>query len=762
MHEGHKAARAASCRRGRGHGRGLHFAVGVAACLAGLAGSATLGASATASLGTTGPPRVLGRFVRLGSAPRVPGGAAFLGPAPGSEQVELDVALRPRDPAALAGFARAVSTPGSAEFRRYLRPGAFGERFGATAATVRSTTTALRRLGLEVGPLAGNRLLIKASATVTTAERAFATTIARYRLASGAVVYANLSAPRIPRALAGGIQAVVGLSDWAPSYPVGLARPGPRTGARVRSPLRARAPETGGPQPCPSAAAVASASGAYTADQLASAYGFTGLYAAGDFGVGETIAIFELEPFSESDVQTYDECYFPDQAAAMASARHIRYVDGAGDEVPSDVESTLDVEDVSSFAPRATLDVYEGPNNGSTGPLDVYSAIIAQDHAQVITTSWGNCEPQDGGPEVAAIEANLFEEAAAQGQSVVAASGDDGSTDCGAPTGNQSPVSTVDDPGSQPYVTSVGGTALTALGPPPTESVWNNADGASGGGISSNWAMPAYQSDAPASLGVIKPYSSPGPCGAPTGYCREVPDVSADADPNTGLVIDWGSSGGWTSVGGTSLAAPLWAALVALTDAWPTCNAHPVGFLNPALYSIAGSGGYASALNDVTRGDNHLPSIANWWRYPATVGYDLASGLGSPDAASPSGGGLVTRLCALPASGGVQYASPTKSSITASEHTVTAVRAAFSTITVTLRTRFGLPVASKRVWLVATTEPPVAMRTKIRPRSGTTNLKGVAIFEVSDTTIEKVIYRATDLTDGVLLYPSVTVDYVKP
>ena len=100
--------------------------------------------------------------------------------------------------------------------------------------------------------------------------------------------------------------------------------------------------------------------------------------------------------------------------------------------------------------------------------------------------------------------------------------------------------------------------------------------------------MPAYQSDAPLALGVINSYSSAQPCGAPTGYCREVPDVSADADPITGLVIDWGPWGGWTVVGGTSLAAPLWAALVALTDAWPACSAHPVGFLNPALYLIAG------------------------------------------------------------------------------------------------------------------------------------------------------------------------------
>ncbi len=274
--------------------------------------------------------------------------------------------------------------------------------------------------------------------------------------------------------------------------------------------------------------------------------------------------------------------------------------------------------------------------------------------------------------------------------------------------------------------------------------------------------MPAYQSDASPALGVIKSYSSPEPCSAPTGYCREVPDVSADANPNTGLVIDWGGWGGWTPVGGTSLAAPLWAALVALTDAWPACSAHTVGFLNPALYSIAGKSAYASALNDVTRGDNHLLSIPDWWRYPATVGYDLASGLGTPDAANPSGGGLVAQLCALPESGGVQYASPTKSSITASEHNVDADRTSFSTITVTLRTRFGLPVAAKRVWLVATTTPPAAMRTKIRPMPRTTNVKGEAIFQVSDTLIQKVIYRATDLTDGVLLFPSVTVAYVKP
>ena len=523
-------------------------------------------------MAATGSSQFLGRYVRIGTAPEAPRAAVRVGLVPGSQRIEVDVALRPRDPAGLASFATAVSTPGSPVFHRYLRPGAVGAAFGAAEGTLRETTAALAALGLHVDSVASDRLIIKVSTTAAIAERAFATTLVRYRLGSGASAYANLSPPRVPVALAGRIQAIVGLSDLTPSHPAGLSLPARSAGAHGHRSVQASALGTG-PQPCQAASSVASGAGVYTADQLASSYGFTGLYEAGDFGAGETIAVFELESFSQADVDAYDECYFPAQAAAMEASLHVLAVDGDSKPAPpSDVESTLDIEDVSGFAPQATIDVYQGPNN-DTGPLDVFSAIVAQDRAQVITTSWGNCEPQDGGSEVTAIEANLFEEAAAQGQTVVAASGDDGSTDCGAPSGTQSAVATVDDPGSQPYVTSVGGTSLTALGPPPTESVWNSFNGSSGGGISSNWAMPAYQSGAPPALGVIKSYSSSKPCDAPTGYCREVPDVSADADPNTGLVIDWGHWGGWSAVGGTSVAAPLWAALMALTDAWPACSA---------------------------------------------------------------------------------------------------------------------------------------------------------------------------------------------
>jgi subtilase family serine protease len=692
--------------------------------------------------------------------------------------MSIDVALRPKDPAELASFVTAVSTPGSPEYRRYLRPAAFGSIFGATAATVRATVMALRGLGLSAGPVSANHLVIKVSATAARIERAFHTTLMRYRLASGAEAFANSTAPRLPAAIAGDIQAIAGLDDLSLVRGQYIPAPTPRDRLRSSAVRAAYEAVPGGPQPCKAAVnESALAGGPYTADEIATAYGFSGLYAAGDFGAGETVGVFELEPFNETDVRIYDECYFGTaEGTTMSSAPQLQViaVDGAQSGLSSDedVESTLDVEEISAFLPDATVEVYEGPNN-NVGPLDVWNEIFTQDTAKVITTSWGACEAQDGGSSVVAAEANLFEEAAAQGQSVVAASGDSGSSDCTDASDTPIGKPAVDDPGSQPYVTSVGGTSLKTLGLPatpttaavaPSQSVWNSDSGASGGGISSNWAMPAYQADAAPALGVVKAYSSRKPCGAPAGFCREVPDVSADADPNTGLVIYWSSWNGWSSVGGTSIAAPMWAALVTLADAWPSCATRPVGFLNPTLYWIAGMGPsqYSTAFDDIRSGDNHLTQFSSWWQYPATPGYDLASGLGTPSASNPYGGGLVAQLCSLPASGGAAYASPTRSSITAVLTQVKAKRTASSWIKVTLRTALGLPIAAKRVILVGTATSTTAPKATVNPILLTTNAKGVAIFQVSDTLIQTVTYRATDLTDGVLLIASASVRYVKP
>ena len=187
----------------------------------------------------------------------------------------------------------------------------------------------------------------------------------------------------------------------------------------------------------------------------------------------------------------------------------------------------------------------------------------------------------------------------------------------------------VTDPASQPYVTAVGGTSVSAVGPAPTETTWNDqlhyAEGAGGGGISQTFGMPAYQQ----SLGTVTG-SSGTPCGNSNGDCREVPDVSADADPSTGYVIydsvNFGAPS-WTAIGGTSGAAPLWAAVLAVA-ASADGNTGGYGAVNPILYTLAqkSPGTY---LNDVTTGNNDY-SAANNGQFGASSGYDMATGLGTP------------------------------------------------------------------------------------------------------------------------------------
>ena len=189
---------------------------------------------------------------------------------------------------------------------------------------------------------------------------------------------------------------------------------------------------------------------------------------------------------------------------------------------------------------------------------------------------------------------------------MVAAAGDAGSSDCYDPNPPVDDTDTslqVDDPADQPYVTGVGGTSLTSAGAnAPSESVWNNSLGAGGGGVSTVFPAPSWQSGVGATH-------------------REVPDVSASADPEWGDVVYW--EGTWGIVGGTSQASPLWAALVAVGN--QGCAARS-GLLNPALYSAT-----TGSFNDITVGGNDLVTPGGT-HYPATTGYDLASGWGTPRA----------------------------------------------------------------------------------------------------------------------------------
>jgi subtilase family serine protease len=618
-------------------------------CAAGIAAGVIPAASSAG-----GPARV-----RIGNTPHLARDARVVGTLAPAARLHVAVVLKARDPAGLAAFVQAVSTPGTSRYHAYLTPAQFAERFGATAAQIRAVDASLRSRGLTPGAASPNGLSIPVTATAGQIGRAFSLSFQRLVLPGGGRATIASAAPAVDASIADDVQSVLGLSS------LNTFRPGtaPRTVLplpqlpRAGSAPAAKHNATGGPAPCSSASSSASNQGGYTADQIASAYRFSSLYQAGDQGQGQTIAMYELEPYDPNDIAAYQSCY-----GTHASVSNIT-VDGGSGSGAGSGESALDIENAIGLAPKANYLVYEAPNSNSgapgSGPYDMFSAIISQNRAKVVSVSWGECESNNA--DALAAENTLFQEAAAQGQSIVSAAGDNGSEDCYSPPGSTVPPTVpdlslaVDDPASQPLVTGVGGTTLSSIGPPPGQSAWNNGGnpaalagltgGAGGGGISSRWQMPGYQSGAVGSLNLVQSHSSGSPCGLTSGFCREVPDVAANADPSTGYMVYWNGSGadptstaGWQSIGGTSGAAPLWAALLALINASSACHGSPVGFANPALYRAAGSA-YGSDFNDVTSGNNDF-SGTNGNLYPAGPGYDMATGLGTPIA-----GGLAASLC---------------------------------------------------------------------------------------------------------------------
>jgi kumamolisin len=317
---------------------------------------------------------------------------------------------------------------------------------------------------------------------------------------------------------------------------------------------------------------------------------------------------------------------------------------GPGPFLGEDGEAALDIEQIIGLAPGAAIQVYEAPNTPSSG-IEVLAAMVSQNTAKTLSDSWAACE-QAVGLSVITAESTLLQEAATQGQSFYASSGDVGSEACSR-ISEKATFLSVEDPASQPFATGVGGTSLSALGPPPSERLWNDGTfeegGATGGGLSAAWPMPSYQATAAAALGVTNANSSGAPCASPT-LCREVPDVAADGDPFTGYVIF--AEDEWQVVGGTSASAPLWAAMTSLVDAYPTCRGRTVGFVNPALYLIAGTN-YAGNFHDVSAaspfGYATNDSLTKGKQpFPVTPGYDMTTGLGSPIAPA-----LAASLCAI-------------------------------------------------------------------------------------------------------------------
>ncbi|HVP75275.1 MAG TPA: protease pro-enzyme activation domain-containing protein [Gaiellaceae bacterium] len=594
-------------------------------------------------------------FVSIGLVPHLPQGTVTLG-AQQNGTLQLDVVLTPADAARLSALATAVSTPGSSSFRRFLSPAQFAARFGASDETLAAVKQSLRNRGLRVTGVSANRLIMHVRGTTQRIERAFAVSLARYRLPDGTVVFANTRAPRLPRDVAAHVSQIVGLDSLAAPRRAGFVRArraAPRTGV-----TRAPAAVAAGPQPTAACAQqIADAGQSYprplvSSTDLAQAYGFGNLYQAGNLGQGATVALIEFSSFISDDIGTFAACY--------GITPHVQEipVDGGpgppvtfGPGVSNQVEAELDVEAVLGLAPGATIDVFEAPQNSpGSSALDVFTDAIDNPDVQVISTSWGRCEGASGS-DLTGAEATLFQQAATEGKTIVSAAGDSGSEDCYALAfGLRRTALAVDDPSSQPFVTGVGGTTFATLGPPASAVVWNESSAppaAGGGGVSSVNAMPSYQSGAAAAIGVVNQFSG---CSNAPGNCREVPDVAADAGTYFATYCtesgrEGCDPGGWTGFGGTSLAAPIWGAFFALANASPACASKRIGFANPALYAIAGGAGYASAFTDVTQGNNDL-GFQNGL-YPAGPGYDLATGLGTPIAGSGTGtgSGLVDQLC---------------------------------------------------------------------------------------------------------------------
>jgi kumamolisin len=338
-------------------------------------------------------------------------------------------------------------------------------------------------------------------------------------------------------------------------------------------------------------------SASFNPPQVAQLYGFP----AGVNGEGQTIGIIELGGgYNASDLSAY----FSKLGIVEPKVTAVS-VDGAanspGDPNGADGEVALDIEVAGAIAPGANIAVYFTPNTNQ-GFVDALTTAIhdtSNGPPSVISISWGSAESNYNAQSLEAFD-EACQSAVALGITITVASGDNGSSD-GVKTGEH-----VDFPASSPHVLGCGGTRLYASGTKIAEEiVWNDQPqgGASGGGVSAAFALPAWQANA----NVPKASTSAGG--------RGVPDVAGDASPESGYNVTF--DGEDEVVGGTSAVAPLWAALVALLNQQRGSN---LGFINPILYQNAGNG-----FNDITQGTNGA--------FSAGPGWDPCTGLGSPNGA---------------------------------------------------------------------------------------------------------------------------------
>lgn len=507
--------------------------------------------------------------------------AQIKGPAGKDVQLDLSIGLRMRDEQAFDALLSSMYDPHSSLYHQFLTPQQFAARFGPTAQQQQQVTNYLRGRGFTIKQITPNGLLVDATASVSQVEAAFHVQINDYQ--DGArTFYANAQAPSIPAELSSLILSIGGMDNSVKMHP-----------------LLQRMPQ---------------ATGGYGPADLSGAYNGAALQQSGAQGDGQSVAIFELDGYKASDINQY----FQNFNLGQPRVSNVLVGGFNGSAGAGAIEVELDIEVVGAMAPKAAQIIYEGPNT-TQGVNATYSKIVNDNQAKVVSISWGECEAQSGAAELQTLD-TIFKQAAAQGISMFAASGDSGAYDC-----NDNSLA-VDSPAGDPYIVGVGGTNLQvsngayggeAAWSDPTDTQRSPKGSGGGGGLSNTFKMPSWQTGP----GVQNQYSNGN---------REVPDVSADADPQTGYAVycTVSASGcpasGSIVVGGTSAAAPLWAGGTTLVNEYLLKqNKSPIGFASPALYALANSQQPSAPFHDVKSGTNLF--------YPSTATYDMATGLGSPD-----------------------------------------------------------------------------------------------------------------------------------
>jgi xanthomonalisin len=578
--------------------KGLTFTVSIANLAILIACTVSCSSAPPAPAGAqTAPAAASGRQIRAQCIPDavVNGKATTASLVDAQEPLRLAIHLPLRNQDKLSRFLRDLYDPKNSNFHKYLSVEEFTERFGPTARDYDKVVSWAISNGLTVTATATNRRLVAVEGTVKTINRAFHVRMTNYRHPNEGRNFYSPDREPTPAGLGVPLLQITGLNNYVRPHP--MLRRGP-----VAHVVNASGP-----------------SGEYLPGDIRAAY-----YGSGPLtGAGQSIGIFSFDGYLPADVQLY---FSSTGTSSTVPIRNV-LVDGfsgacTGVNAPTastcdDGEQVLDIVNAIGMAPGITqILFYEGSSN-----TEILNRMATDNIAKVLSSSWG------WNPGDAASDDPIFQEFAAQGQSFVSASGDDGALNS----------STYYFPAVDPYVTQVGGTTLTTTGP---GGAWTAETGwpQSGGGYASGTPIPAWQQ----LKGVINS-SNRG-----STSLRNSPDVAAEANFDNPTVVNGSFVTGY---GGTSFAAPRWAGFLALVNQQSEANGRgTVGFINPALYNLGIGKSYSSALHDIVSGSN--PSTTGTGGgFDAVAGYDLVTGWGSP-----AGVGLINQL----AGAGTSQRSPAK------------------------------------------------------------------------------------------------------